>query len=59
MNSIFSKKLKKKVLHMIQCQVYHIQSGMQISYSVHTKIQEKNFLWTKKDGNRKDIERFM
>ena len=22
------KKLKKKVLHMIQCQVYHIQSGI-------------------------------
>ena len=28
MNSIFGKKLKKKILHMIQCQVYHIQNGI-------------------------------
>ena len=28
MNSIFSKKLKKKRLHMIRCQVYHIQNGI-------------------------------
>ena len=28
MNSIFSKKLKMKALRMIQCQVYHIQSGI-------------------------------
>lgn len=45
MNSICNKKLKKKVLHMIQFQVYHIQNGIaNIMLYLRQSIEGKRFM---------------
>lgn len=59
MNSIFNKKTKEEnttydTLSMFI--TYKVE--LQISYSVHPEIQEKNFLWPEKNRNRKNFERY-
>ena len=45
MNSIFNKKLKKKTLHMIHYQVYHIQNGIaNTTLCLRLNIEEKFFM---------------
>jgi len=39
--------------------VYHIQDGIQVSFSICTKIQKKRNIWETEKRYRKNIERTM